>query len=170
MPASQKPIDRVSDFLTGETTGDIQANKNYNTSPEVFSFGPPAGEVWLVSELRVAISDAGDMSANEYGNTGGLLANGYSVKVVDSSGDVVSLTGTPTIQVNAGLNAVGSSTSFAVGVTGATSLLVAMDLAKAGAPVRLIGDKGEKVSVSFSDDLTGLTYHTFFCEGVKEER
>lgn len=169
--ASTKASDRVSDYFTGETTGDIQANADYSSgtgTPETFSFGPPSGEVWICKSITIAIADTADFNSNEYGGLGAILPNGYDIEIRNTAGDTLTkLNGSRVIQVNEDVGAIAFEVSnIGLGVTGAKTLFARIDFTDA--PLRLVGTSGEKLAIDFSDNLTGLTYHSFFVTAVRE--
>ena len=158
---------RISGFFTDSGAG-IQATGDYSVTPETFSLGPPAGESWIVERLIVYIGDGGSFSANEYGDIAGGLTNGYLVKVVDSGGDVLTLNDGLPFTTNGRLGSVCYDVNnVGSGAAGADAITVRWTFSRAGAPLRLIGDNGEAISITFSDNLSLLTEHTFFIDGYK---
>ena len=167
---AKKPSTRISDFLTGEDTGDIQALQDYATTPERFSFGPTAGEIWVCERMIFNLTDSGGMSPTEYAALGTFLNPGYDVRVVNGDGDVLSvLNGSKPITVNADINSVCFDfNNMGLNIAGPDTFVSRWTWSKAGSPVRLIGDNGEKIVIDFVNSFVGMNYHTFFVDGGTE--
>lgn len=161
--------DRISDYLANEVGGGTSANGDYSVTPATFSYGPGAGVNWIIERMIIYIADTGAFSADEYGNTGSALSNGYDVKIVDSGGDIKTLNGSRPFTTNGDIGAVCYDVNnIGSGSSGADAILVRWTFSKAGAPIRLLGDNGGKISITFSDNLSALTAHTFFIDGYIE--
>ena len=164
IPATTK---RISGFL--ENGGGIQATGDYSVTPATFELGPAAGEVWQVTRFIAYIADGGSFSSTEYGDIPDGLANGYDVKVTDSGGDVLTLNGGLKIQTNGDFGALCYDVNnIGSGAGGNDAIAVRWTFAKAGSPLRLVGDNSEKISIEFSDNLSLLNKHTFFIDGYAE--
>lgn len=162
----------VSRFLdtNGDGTGTKNAIGNYSGAVTKFKLTPAAGEIFRVARLIISIEDTNGMTAAEYGNLGSALTNGVLVRVENGAGTVLDLTdGDPIIT-----NAEFGSYCFDVtvkswGQTPDDDLLVARwTFAKYEQMIRLVGDRGEFLSVVLNDDFSGLIAHKFMAQGYRE--
>lgn len=169
-PRSRCVPDRISDFLSNEVGGGTNANGDYSATPATFSYGPPAGENWIIERMIIYISDSGQFSASEYGNMGSALTNGFDVDVVDSGSTIIkTMNGSRGFTTNGDLGACCYDVNnIGSGTGGDDAILVRWTFSRAGAPVRLLGASGWKIRVLLSDDFSGLAVHTFFIDGYKE--
>jgi len=151
----------------GDGTGDVDAIGDYSTAPQVFSMGPPPGDVWIVSTLIVYIRDRGFMRADEWANIG-TLTNGVAIMHVDDSGVLADITNGRPLLVSSDLDAICADfrkTDYA-GIH--ESLVGIIDFGRDGAPVRLVGNDSGRLMVLLRDDFTGIEVQRFRAVGFRE--
>ncbi len=167
----RKVENRISDFMS-DGAGVVNANGDYATTPTTFIFGPPEGEIWIVERMIIHIGDLGGAySASEYGNLGIALPNGYNIEVRNTDDELLAcLNGCKPFTNNGNVGAVCYDVAnIGAGAGGADAINIRWTFAKAGSPLRLIGDEMQEIRILFTDDLSGLTEHTFFVDGYREE-
>lgn len=162
----------ISRYLdtAGDGSGSKNANGDYSVSglgETIFYIAPESTQVFEVARLIVSVYDTATMQAQEYGNLGGALGNGITVRVSDSSGVVNDLTDGVPITINAEWAALCYDADLKSWGSGNELLGVRWTFAKSGEPVRLAGKLGEKLEVVLNDDLTGLISHRFMAQGLK---
>lgn len=143
------------------------ANGNY-AAVTYFEKGPAAGITWRIERLLVYIEDGGAIQANGYG-AGAALANGILVQVRDNDGLVYDLTNTVRIYQSRHWQRLCYDFTLAPGTGGTLSLHGRWTFGKRGAPLRLKGSTGERLSVVLNDNLTFLSGHAFLIQGEVEE-
>lgn len=162
-------------FRYMDATGDGSGNTNFNLNYSDVGLGaeqalliPGPLEIFTIARLLISVEDTSGMTANEYGNTGGVLTNGITIKTYDSS-DVVTtdITAGVPIKTNAQWGALCYDVARKTWGEGNELLVVRFTLAKSGAPTILDGRKGEYMAINFNDDLTGLISHRYMVQGVQ---
>ena len=148
-----------------DNSGDTDAADDCST-PCTFSAGPAAGVVWHVARMLVFVQDAGNWRAEYYAGLGAPLTNGIVVRVQDDSGTLVTLTnGTPVKSEGEWAAHCYDNDTNTLGA-GDTAEAVRWTFEKAGAPIRLVGDNGERIEMVFSDNLSTLTHHWQRIQGL----
>lgn len=148
----------------GDGTGTKNAIGNYSVTPQRFNLTPPAGEVFRVERMLISVSDSGTFDADKYGN-GIALTNGVTVEKRDANGQIIDYCdGVPVVNNTGWAQLCYDKTIHSEGV-GAEIMTIRWTFSKGGAPVTLIGDQGEFLSILLNDDFTGLISHYFFLHG-----
>jgi hypothetical protein len=158
----------VSRFLdtVGDGSGLYQATGNYLSAAEDFKIVPASNEVITLERMIVSVSDTVGMDADFYGNNL-TLVNGIKVEVRDGSGLIFSLTDPQhPVFTNAGWAHYCYDASMLTWGTGNENLVVRWTFSKSGAPVVLRGIRGEYLTVTVNDNLTGLDEHQFLVQGL----
>ena len=149
----------------GDGTGTKNANGNYGTPDDFYFQSPYAVEL---HRMIIPIGDTAGMTAEEYGNLGAALTNGWELKV-KTAADVVKLDLTDGIPIKS--NAEVGRVCFDVdlkdfGTTPTNEILLARwTFTRCGSP--LILDPLDKLVITFSDNLTGLLTHYFMVQGLR---
>lgn len=151
----------------GDGTGTTNANGNYSVTPEEFYIQPGEGYYYDIARMIVEIQDTSGMSAVDYGNIAGGLANGVSVQVVRGATTLRDLTPDP-IKSNAEWASYCYDADLKTWSTGNEFLAVRWTFAKSGKPLYLSGDHSDRLVVTLNDDLTGLVEHKFLVQGTQE--
>lgn len=155
--STSTPFWRFLDTV-GDGTGTKKATGTYTSTQ--FYLQPPAGAVFDVSRLVVSVEDAAVITNSLYG--GVTITNGVVIRRVSGS-TVITLTDGITIANNLSWRrycAVTQTTGQAI-----NQLQAVCDFA---VPVRLSGDKSERLEVLLQDDFSGLDGHYFVAEGYRE--
>ena len=155
---------KVFQFLdvNGDGSGNNNANGDYSSTPEEFYFEAPS----RVNLYRMIISlrDTTGMIAEEYGNLGSALTNGYELKFLNADLTTrVNLTGGIPIQDNAGFGRYCYDAQIISWGPGDEYLNVRWTFSKSGGPLKL--SAGQRLSITLSDDFTGLLEHRFMVQG-----
>lgn len=156
----------------GATTGHSNAVANYSstggTSGESFIIQPSTGVAYRIERMLVHIQDTGAFDSDKYGN-GVALDNGIAVRVETDTGTVYDLTdGRPVVSNSQWGRQCYDSRVDTYG-TGDESLSARWTFSKGGYPLRLDGDKGERLAVFIQDTCTGLVAHNFYVNGYVED-
>lgn len=160
-----KPEEAIYRFL--DTNGDGSGTKNANgdyTTPDEFFFSYP--KAVKIERMIVHISDTA-MLQGQYGDLTA-LSTGYSVAVLDGAGaTVVDLTDGVPIKANADFGRYCYDVNHhSWGTTPANELVQSRwTFSKAGYPLYI--PAGYKLSITFSDNLTGLLEHYFMLQGYE---
>lgn len=162
MKKIHKSIYRFLD-KNGDGSGDQNAAEDYSVTPQEFYFQPTT-HVDL-HRLIIHIEDTSGMQAQEYGNLGAALANGYTVKIIDDDGttELMDLCNGILITTNANLGRTCYDVDVKTWGAGNEVLQCRWTFAKAGQPLRL--NQGQRISITFNDDLSGLIEHYFMVQG-----
>lgn len=162
----QRPESRIAQFLdtNGDGSGTVNATGNYASAATDFYF--EAAEDCFIYRMIVSIEDTSGMQADEYGNLGAALTNGWELKVKDASDVVLSdETAGVAVKTNAGIG----RNCFDVdvkswGITPTDELLVARwTFEKDSQPLFL--RQGDKLVIALNDNFTGLVDHYFMVKG-----
>lgn len=146
----------------GDGTGTTNAIGDYDTTPTKFMFKP--NRTCAIYRVIVAITDAAARNGDRYGDLAGGLPNGVRLYVEGANGIEYELTGFP-VKTNSDWKAHCHDMELPGTTGGNDTITVRWTFAKHGAPVRLEGGRGQFISVSLTDDMTGLIAHTFLFEG-----
>ena len=161
--APQEAIFRFLD-TAGDGTGTKNAIGDYTTPDEFyFSYPKPVN----IERMVVHISDTA-MLQGQYGDLTA-LTNGYNVKVLDAAGStVVDLTDGIPIKANADFGRYCYDVQHQSWGSAPTNEFVQVrwTFAKAGHPLYL--PAGYKLSITFSDNLSGLIEHYFMIQGYEK--
>lgn len=121
-----------------------------------YGIKPDAGEVYVIDEIRIAITDGATLDADGFGGVAA-LATGCLLQVREKPGDsdeavVQDLTLGVPIKSHTELAAMGH-TEF-TDVTGGCIVQCSVGL---GAPIRIDGDRGESLVFQTQDNLAALS-------------
>ena len=147
----------------GDGSGTKNANGDYSSSATDFRINAPAGGVYEITRMLVHIRDAANMSADEYGNLNGALANGITVAVYDGDTLDCDLTDGLPVQSNADWGRVCYDAESLSYGSGDDFVRVRWTFSKAGQPLYLAGDYNFRVQLN--DNFTGLVAHYFQVQG-----
>jgi hypothetical protein len=127
---------------------------------------PPAGEVYVVERMLVAIVAAGQVLASKYGDQNA-LSNGLLVVVERDEDLLADLTDEVPIKTNSDWGRLCFDVlSSGVG-PGDTYVLIRWTFGRAGKPIFLDGDRDDALVVLAHDTFAPLTSHTFMVQGHK---
>lgn len=153
-------------FLTddGLATGQQNANGNYAAANTPFYYSCEQDRI-EIHRMIIHIEDTQGMTAAEYGNLGSALANGYSVRVMESDGttELIDLCDGTVITTNASLGRYCYDVDVKTWGSGNESLQARWTFAKSGSPIIL--DQGQRIQVDLNDNFTGLVEHYFMLQG-----
>lgn len=156
----------LSQFAKNDSS-DFEAIDDYSSASEDFYVEPAAGEVWNISRLMVYIQDSGSFDSGGYGNNGGNpLTNGIQVIHLYDSVEY-SLVDGENIKTNGHwARYCHDAVHYNYGA-GDEFLTVRWTFSKAGKPLYLDGDRGDRVIIMVNDNHTNLNSHTFLFQGIK---
>jgi hypothetical protein len=160
-----KPVDAIYRFLdtNGNGTGTKNATGDYSVTPDDFFYTAPAGGAEL-HRLIIHIEDTVGVQAEEYGNLGAALTNGYSLKVFDSNSvEVLDITDGVPIKTNAQLGRLGYDVDVRTWGAGNEIIQARITFSRAGYPLFL--PEGYQFKITFNDNLSGLIEHYFMLQG-----
>lgn len=150
--------------VNGDETGATNFNGNYSVTPITAFIQPPAGEVYVITHLLIAVTD-NLVDVDGYGNIGP-LSNGYDIQVVSSADDViVNLNGALKINSHLDLSTRYYHTRYISTGTGSNSMVHNINFEEDGQPVILKNQ--QKLRIVLNDDFTGLVDHSFYANGYK---
>ena len=162
------PDRMVFKFLENEAgeTAAIGEYQDAELGETDFFFQPEAGQIVDLHRMIVQVRDAGSPDSGKYGNDID-LTEGIRVLVLDSEGGIIlDLTDGHPIKTNAEwarkcFDSVPSSYG-----SGDAYVSVRWTFSKAGMPLTLSGDRGERLAVRLNDDYSGLKDHSFQVQGA----
>lgn len=158
--------------MNGLGTGTIQATASYSTTEGIFKVTPPAGTVYRIARVLVAIGDTSGMTQGVYGDFAGALTNGIVLEIHNGTTTILDITAGQPIKTNGEWGAACFDVDLkSWGGSPPTNELVLArwTFSKAGQYLRIDGDASEEIRLRFNDDLRGLLNHTFFFQGYTEE-
>ena len=151
-------------YLTaaGDGTGAYNLNANYAT-PTAFSVTVPAGETYNLARMLVFIEDNPGMDIQRYGNITA-LTNGVSFTATIGGETIVFDGGVP-VKTNGGYKALCYDAQIDDTGAGNDVFGARWTFTNYGGPLVLA--EGDSFEVILEDNLTGLTTHSFFVEGIR---
>lgn len=161
--------------LNGDGTGTKNLIQDYSVSSDIASIQPPAGQVYRITRMLTLIGGkASSVKTDSYGSVPA-LSNGIQVRVQNDSGTIIDLVDGVNITSNANWGRV-CFDSIIYSSTSNTDTYnrVRWTFEKSGYPLRLDGDKNERLEVVLNDDFTdggsanALTKHYFVVQGYIE--
>lgn len=150
----------------GTGTGAIEIATNHATATR-YQLVPPAGSAYVIHRLIFRLEDTGQMDVNKLGNAVD-CTNGISIRVEDASGNTLNqLTDTNMpITTNGEFAAYSYDTRVDTYGSGPEQLSCRWTLAKAGRPLVVDGDDGERLVAHVGpDDLSELDALTINVQG-----
>ena len=158
----KSPEKAIYQFLdtNGNGLGTTNANGDYGTPDEFYFLAKGDAELY---RILIHIEDTTGATAADYGNITSGLTNGYEVKVMDGATELANLTGGVAIKTNGDIGRVCFDLSQPVIGAGNSIIQARWTFEKAGYPVFI--ESGNKLSITFSDDLQGLIAHYFMVQG-----
>ena len=153
----------------GDGTGTKNAIGDYST-PEDFFIQPPAGVYYRINRILISIEDGVSFKAGLYGGLAALSV-GITLKIKDASGTLVDFTDAVPVKTNGQWARLAYDVDLKSWSASPTEELLSVRLtfSKFGQAIRLDGDKGEKLVMTLSDNMTGLISHYFKVQGYVEE-
>lgn len=162
----------LSKCLIQEGSDPLNVNQAVNGSvtPERFSTFVPVDEVWIINQLVFFIKDSGGFDSGGWGNSGANpLVNGVKFGLVIDG--VESFFGDGgTWKSHADLGNVTYDVVYQDWGSGDPFLSVKLDFQGMGAPIRLIGEQGDKIFMDIQDDLEYLVYQHGMAQGFIENK
>jgi hypothetical protein len=137
-------------------------------APVRFRVGPPAGEVWGLGQIILAISDNATFNQTDFGGIAGPLPNGLQAMFKSTAGGDVDVFSGFTVKSNMdwlSLPAECTLTTWA-----GTAQTLAVNLNNFGATGQLLlldGTKGEELVVLIRDNLTTLVAMRAVCRYIR---
>jgi len=151
----------------GDGSGEKNAIGDYLTEEQIFFIQPPPEQTYKLKMLIVVVGDRGGMKAAEYGNLGGPLLTGITVRFADNYGARNDLTdGVPVVD-NAHWGMICYDVDLKSWGPGEEYLLARWTVGEGGRIPRLRGNRGERLEFVLNDDFTGLITHRFFVQGYR---
>lgn len=149
----------------GDGSGTKNANGDYSSVADEFYCQPDMSV--YINRLIISIEDTSGMQAQEYGNLGSELTNGWELKVTDASGSVkLDLTDGIAVKTNAQIGRNCYDVDVKTWGAGDELLVARWTFGASGAPLYLSAN--DKLSVTFNDDLSGLISHYFLIQGIND--
>lgn len=166
MVDSKYPGQAIYRFLdtNGDGTGTKNANGNYSITAEEFYFQPD-GYV-EIHRMIVHLADTSGMQAEEYGNLGTALSNGYAPEIQDEDGaTLLDLCDGIAITANGDLGRYCYDVDVKSWGAGNEFLQARWTFTKSGAP--LLIEENHRFSITLNDDFSGLLEHYFMLQGYQ---
>ena len=166
----KQPFYRFADTV-GDGSGVYDLNGDYSAGGlglTIAKVQPSAGEVLRLERVIWFIRDTGSFKASGYGAVAGSLTNGIQVRVQNDGGTLVNLTSQEKIVTNGGIGTYCYDVDVKTWGSGDEMLLARWTFAKAGYPLRLIGDNNERFELVLNDDFSDLVHHAFHLQGYYE--
>lgn len=156
--------------LSGNGTGNKNANGNYSALPTAFFIKPPTNKLYVIARMIVFIRDAGSLDSGKYGNninlTNGILVqrkDGVGVLENDFTDGVPIIKNTDWAKYCYDLNLLNFG-------SGDEAYTVRWTFAATGQRgVVLNGAIGESFLVLLNDNFSGLLEHRFLVQGFIED-
>lgn len=163
--------DAIYRYLDSIGDGSGYKNFNHENSASAVVALYTADEDCTIERMLIAIEDTSGFTAEEYGNTGGALANGWKAIVLDeNSATAADLMDNVVVTTNANIGRVCYDVDLkSWGTTPTNELLVARwTFARAGLPLYL--PKNWSFAIYLTDDFTGLIEQYFLLQGYQHWR
>ncbi len=159
------PQKAIYQFLdsNGNGLGTTNAIGNYASGSEFFFRAQ--GDCDL-ERMIVHIEDAAGIQPDEYGNLGAALGNGWELLVFNEADtEILDLTSGIAVTTNGGLGRYCYDLKVESWTAAPTNEFVQARWTFSRAGQMLFLEGGNKLSITFNDDLTGLVEHTFMVQG-----
>jgi len=159
----------ISCFLdtNGDQTGTKDARGTYGSSPITpteFFYESPSLTYSIINRMLISIGDESPMQAQEYGNLGSVLSNGFLILVKNATGaTVVDLTDGEEIKTNADWGKYCFDVDIKSWGAGNELLVSRWTFGKSGTPIIL--EPGWTLGITFTDDFDELLSHHFMIQG-----
>ena len=156
----------IHQFLdeNGDESGNTQFIGDYSVTPVTAYIQPPAGEVYVISHLIIAVADS-QITADGYGFLSA-LSTGYDIVVSDSSDvEIVKLNGGLKLNSHLDLASRTFYTNYIDTGNGSDMMVHKLDWEEDGRPV-ILKDQ-QKLKITLNDNFTGLVDHSFYVNGYK---
>lgn len=156
----------IKSFLdeNGDGSGNSNAIGDYSVTPQEFYYQCPANHQAAIHRLIISAEDTSGMGADDYGKITGGLTVGYFLLAKDAQGaTLLDLTNGLPIKTNGGLTWYCYDVDIHTWGNGNEYLAARWTFAQSGIPLYL--GPGERLSVTFNDDLSGLINHRFKVQG-----
>jgi len=155
------------------STGGTNAVGDYSTgvggsSGAIFAITPPAGTAYRIERMMIHIQDTGAFAAEKYGYMTA-LSNGIQVRVSGTTGVLHDLTDAKPVKTNAQWGRLCYDVRVDTWAAGDEYLSARWTFSKGGYPLRLDGDRSERLEVYLLDSTTGLNEHDFYVHGYVED-
>lgn len=154
------------DHLRLNGTGTYEQASDYSVTPG--RFWVEYAEPVVINRMIGSYEDNQSIAASEYG-AGPALTNGIKISIEDANDDeIVDLIEGRTVKTNADWTSFCYDASPIDYGTGANYMAIRWTFGRTGMP--LILEAGWKLIMTISDDLSGLTSHTFQAQGFYPHR
>lgn len=139
-----------------DTNRDGTGTTDMATTADVYGIAPPTGTIYVIDDIRIALTDGAVLDADGFGGIAA-LTTGCLLEIREKPGDsdeqvIRDLTLGATIKSHTELAAMGHAEFY----SGTADCIVQASLAPV-APIRLDGDRGEALVFVTQDDLSGLS-------------
>ena len=154
--ATQAPPSKiVHQNVEVQNGGNVDMEVNGSGTPQVFTAGPPAGQIWYVTRIGITMNDSGTSDDNDFGSITNGLTNGVLIEFTIDSTDYEYFN----LINNRDIIGTLIDTNFGGGNSG----FVDNDNVFAGKAqfephITLNGDDGDEFKVTIRDNLTGLDH------------
>jgi hypothetical protein len=168
--ADTGPVEPIfSRFLSDEDAGvTYAAIGDYSSAEGRYIFQPAAGTIARITRLVVLVEDS-LINADDYGAIAGGLTNGVGIHWESASGVTETvLTDAKPVRTNANWGGMCHDSESRNWGAGNNFLTVRWTFAKAGRPLRLVGDDTARFVVTLNDNLNDLVDHSFLVQGFYE--
>ena len=146
----------------GDGTGIKDASGDYSITPTEFYFQPTVNS--RLHRIIMHVQDASGGSAEEYGNLGAPLSNGYKLLLIsDEDEEILDLCDGIPIKSNGGFGRYCYDVRPETSGAGDEFWGVRWTFAKSGDSLYV--PAGWRLSITLSDDFSGLVDHTFMVQG-----
>ena len=153
-------------FLTSDGAVGTTSNYDLAGAADIHWTGPPAGETWEIHRIIINVEDTGTVNTGTFGALTA-LTNGCKVDVVRGSTSVLDLLDGITIKNNGDWSHLCYDLTIGDNAAGTKQVTARWTFAKAGEPLKLVGNLDEKLQVQTQDDTTGLVHFTVMAQGRK---
>ena len=153
----------------GDGTGNDNFNADYSAAEGLAIVAPPVDEVFNINRIIISLEDTTGMSASDYGNITGGLANGIAIKKDDGTNVINEITDGISVKSNAEWGMLCYDVDIKKWSTGNELLLARFTFTKGGESIELYGSNDHRLVISFNDDLTGLVSHRFMAQGTRRK-
>lgn len=139
-----------------DTNRDGTGTTDMATTADTYGIEPPAGTIYVIDKIRIAITDASALDADGFGGIAA-LTTGCLLEIREKPGDsaeqkIHDFVQAAAIKSHAHLMAMGQTELYA----GTADCAVQTEIAL-GAPVRLDGNRNEALVFQTQDDLSALS-------------
>ena len=165
--AYRDPIPLIQ-FLSvnGDGTGAHDAIGDYSGTPLVLYVQPPDGEIYVLTQFIMHVSDAGKFLQDKYGALVAALPNGIEIQILDDDGVILDITRGEPVKTNDEYMHISDVDLQEWGGI-ADSLRATLTKESFGTEIRLDGSQNQRLVVTLNDSFIGLIDQHFMIRGYK---